>query len=236
MRALDYVDLHKFVKVKTAIYPGIVSEYWIQAPIYKVRVDYALFHCLAYTNYFKTRTAPNDFGGGSAQNVAIGVELALKKLQVMGDWLNLPSSEYEGMKRVESDFLVFMGDSTEPPRPPADLPKVPIPKEPLPLPSQPIPLPSPTPQPPASGGFWAFVRSLAGILGALNAVMFLLRIWLPGPVVTVLQAVIKFIVDLAAQHPAQATAMIVSTVVASHAVAFKMTPPRVWQRIDKNPN
>lgn len=81
-----------------------------------------------------------------------------------------------------------------------------------------------------SGKFWPFIRSLARILAMLNTVFFLLRLWLPGPVVTIIQAVIRFIAELAAAHPVQSTAMLVSTVVATHAVALKTAPPEKWVR------
>ena len=140
------------------------------------------------------------------------------------------------MKHVESEFLRFVGVK---PDAPAPLP-LPVPAEPPPRKEQPIPRPvptpgapkveiPPTPQPPSNGGFWAFIRSLAGFLGAINAVLFFAQMWIPAPVMTVIRVVIKLIADLAAANPATAVAVAVSSVVATHAMALKTAVPVKWR-------
>ena len=240
MQLPDHVTaqtLKKFALSKSPLYSGIVDQYWIQAPLSDVRADYALFHCLFVTNYFRSSKGANDFGGGAAIDMASGVELAVKKLsELKGDLLQLPVKEYEGMKHVESEFLRFVGVK---PDAPAPLP-LPVPAEPPPRKEQPIPRPvptpgapkveiPPTPQPPSNGGFWAFIRSLAGFLGAINAVLFFAQMWIPAPVMTVIRVVIKLIADLAAANPATAVAVAVSSVVATHAMALKTAVPVKWR-------
>lgn len=221
------LTLNNFRRLKTPLYPGIVDEYWIQAPLHNIRADYALFHCLWYTNFFRARVPLNDFGGGAASDTASGVDLALKKLEALnGDWLQLPAEEYEGIKKIEEEFLLYVGVKKPEPKP--------VPK-PVPAP-EPVPEPVPEPQKPVAskGGFWSFIRTIAGILAGINGFLWLLKMFIPAPIVSILQVVIKFITELAAAHPGAAVAGFVSTVVATHAVALKINPPKTWQRPDRS--
>jgi hypothetical protein len=236
----DHVTVHSlrnFVLSKTPLYRSLVDAFWAQANLHNIRADYAVFYCLWYTNYFRASKPINDFGGGTATDTASGVNLAVMKFKELGDWLQLPANEYEGMKHVEQEFLRFVGvrpDDKAPPASPKPLPAKPLPSEPVPVPKEPEPAkPAPIKPAPSKGGFWAFIRTLAGILAALNAIMFVLKLWLPAPVVVALQAVIKFVTELADAHPAQAFAVGVSSLVATHAVMLKTKVPAKWQRPDK---
>ena len=239
--------IKKFIKAKTPLYPGLVDEYFKQAPAHNLRIDYSIYHALHFTNYYRGNTRSNDFGGGEAMDVAHGVENALVRLEKLKDWLNLPVAEYEGLKHVEQEFLVSIGipKGVPAPKTPEPVPpKLPVPSGPqLPeTPPQRIPPSSPSNGTPGgtkpgsepsknNSGFWAFIRSLAGFLAIVNSVLWLLKLWLPAPVVVALSAVIKFIAELAAAHPAQAFVVGVSSLVATHAVALKINPPEKWKAL-----
>jgi hypothetical protein len=198
-------NLKAFIKSKTPLYPGLVTTFFSYESK-QPRIDFAIFYALHVTDFLRNeRTKKCDFGGGPASTVGMGVSLAVEYFNIEDAYNNA------SVQKIEKDFRDFLEDGPAP-----------IKTEPLPEPKVSVPNP-----------MWAFVRTLAKVLGFLNGFMFLLRLVIPDPTLAIIQSIIKLVSDLAIAHPAEALATFASATAITHAVALKINPPKRWAT--KNP-
>ena len=195
---LNAVLLAGFARKLSPLSLGVCGSVWRQCSMCGIRPDFALFHILYITkNLHSFGASVHDYGGGPSPTQEQGVIAAVFQLSLLkNNWHLLPHGEYEGVLKLEHDFLVHVG----------------MKKEDRPM---------------------GFATKLTLSVFVLNLILWGLSFVLPYPVVVVLRAVVKYGADALMIYPHCSTAILISVVTATHAVALKTEPPK-WTRPDKS--
>lgn len=108
---LNAVLLAGFTRKLSPLSLGVCASVWRQCSICGIRPDFALFHILYITkNLHSFGASVHDFGGGPALTQEQGVIAAVFRLSLLkNEWHLLPYGEYQGVLKLEHDFLVHVG-------------------------------------------------------------------------------------------------------------------------------
>ncbi len=79
----------------------------------------------------------------------------------------------------------------------------------------------------------SFLTKLAGMLGVLNGGLWVLSLFLPEPFLLILHGVIKYGADALVIYPHWFTAVLISLMTTTHALALRSQPPK-WTRPEKS--